>query len=140
MLFETAEDRAALDSQLEAERLRIVAEVEATHARWLDTESSKLDRWAEDRKLRLEEELREVDLAIRDTRRQSLAAGLLQAKLELTQAVAALETERNRKRRELFEAQDKVERERDDLFARMHYRLIQQSVIRPLFTLRWSLD
>ncbi len=140
MLFETAGDRAALDSQLGAERLRIVGEVEATHARWLDTESGKLDRWAEDRKLMLEEELRELDLAIRDTRRQSQAAGLLQAKLELTQAVAALEAERNRKRRELFEAQDRVERERDDLFARMRHRLIQQSVVKPLFTVRWSLD
>ena len=44
MLFETAEDRAQFDSRLEAERLRIVGEVEATHARWLDTESGKLDR------------------------------------------------------------------------------------------------
>ena len=140
MLFETAEDSAKLDGQLEAERLRIVGEVEATHARWLDTESGKLDRWAEDRKLMLEEELRELDLAIRDTRRQSQAAGLLQAKLELTQVVSTLETERNRKRRELFEAQDRVERERDDLFARMRHRLIQQSVVKPLFTLRWSLD
>jgi hypothetical protein len=140
MLLQSQEESRSLNTQLEAERQRIVGEVEVTHARWLDTESSKLDRWAEDRKLMLEEELRELDLAIRDTRRQSHAAGMLQSKLELAQAVARLESERNQKRRELFEAQDKVEHERDAIFAQMRHRLTKQSVVKPLFTLRRSLD
>ena len=121
----------------QAERDAVLQAVDASSTGWLDAESSKLDRWAEDRKLALESELKELDDAIRDTRRQSLGAALLPEKLAMQQALRGLESERMKKRRELFESQDKVEVERDPLIAAMQQRLVQQTSVKPLFTIRW---
>ena len=126
-----------LESLLRAEEEQIVQRSQAENATWLDAESAKLDRWAEDRRLMLEDELREMDAQIRELKRQGLAAGMLQQKLELSQAVARLESERHRKRRELFEAQDKVEAQRENLFNEAYRRLMQSAVSKPLFTVRW---
>ncbi len=65
---------------------------------------------------------------------------MLQEKIALQQEVARLEAERSRKRRDLFEAQDKVEADRHALFAEASNRLIQQASTQPLFTIRWRVQ
>jgi adenine-specific DNA-methyltransferase len=131
------EPKAELERLLAGERDAVLQGVDARSAGWLDAESSKLDRWAEDRKLALESELKELDEAIRDVRRQSLAAALLPEKLAMQQQLRGLEADRAKKRRELFESQDKVEAQRDSLIADMQKRLVQQTSMNPLFTIRW---
>ena len=133
------EPKAELERLLDGERDAVLQGVDARSAGWLDAESSKLDRWAEDRKLALESELKELDEAIRDVRRQSLAAALLPEKLAMQQKLRGLEADRAKKRRELFESQDRVEAQRDSLIADMQKRLVQQSSTKPLFTIRWRM-
>lgn len=56
----------------------------------------------------------------------------------LSACIAATAT-RNEKRRSLFEAQDQVDRRRDELIAAIEGKLIQDRAIHPLFTIRWIL-
>ena len=140
LLLQSHAHHESLNSLLEAERNRVVHQSDAENGAWLDAESAKLDRWAEDRRLMLEDELRELDEKIRETNRAALSAGMLQQKIALKQEVAQLEAERSRKRRDLFEAQDKVEAQRHTLFAEASSRLIQQASTRPLFTIRWRVQ
>ena len=137
LLLQSQTHHESLEKLLEAERERVLMQSDAENGAWLDAESAKLDRWAEDRRLMLEDELRELDEKIRETNRAALSAGMLQQKITLKQEVAQLEAERSRKRRDLFEAQDKVEAERHALFAEASSRLIQQASTEPLFTIRW---
>jgi len=137
MLLLSEEQAAKMESALKQRQASILEDVNRTDSSWLDAESVKLDRWAEDRKLGLESELKELDEAIRDVRRQSLAAALLPEKLAMQQRLRGLEADRATKRRELFESQDKVEAQRDSLIADMQKRLVQQSSMKPLFTIRW---
>ena len=140
LLLQSRTHQETLDALLNAEQERVVAQSNAENGSWLDAESAKLDRWVEDRRLMLEDELRELDEKIRETRKLAIAAGMLQQKIELNQEVARLETERSRKRRDLFEAQDRVENERHTLFAEASRRLIQQASSKPLFTIRWRVE
>jgi SNF2 family DNA or RNA helicase len=139
MLLLSEGQAARMESALKQRQASILEEVNRTDTSWLDAESVKLDRWAEDRKFSLEYELKELDEAIRDARRQSLAAALLPEKLAMQQKLRGLEADRAKKRRELFESQDKVEAQRDSLIADMQKRLVQQSSMKPLFTIRWRI-
>lgn len=50
-----------------------------------------------------------------------------------------LETPRNRKRRELFDAQDAIDAQHDELIKRIEKQLSQHHTLKPVFTFRWRL-
>ncbi len=123
--------------QLLATRL---AESNARNGRHLDEELAKLDHWAEDLKMGLEYEIKEMDKNIREARRQAGASGKLEDKLAAQKNIKSIESARNKKRRELFEAQDKIERQRDDLILNIEKQMQQKHEVAPLFVAGWSLQ
>ena len=102
-------------------------------------EEDKLDRWAEDVKFALERELRELDTQIKGAKKASKSAVALAEKLEAQKQIKALEAKRNAKRRQLFEAQDDVDRKRAELIEEIERQLQTKTRIEPVFTLRWTL-
>ncbi|WP_324740235.1 SNF2-related protein [Tsuneonella sp. CC-YZS046] len=114
---------------------RIISE---RNARFFEEEADKLDGWADDLKVGLEREIKEIDRQIKEARRAATAALTLEEKLAGQKAVKALETERNSKRRSLFDAQDKIDEQRSELIASIEGRLEQNVVAEDLFTIRWS--
>lgn len=119
-----------------AERL---AEVSERNGRYFDEQVAKLDRWAEDLKLGLEQEIKELDRGIREARRQAVLAVRLEEKLEAQKAMRAIESARNKKRRELFDAQDRIDSQRDELISQIERQMQQRQEVQPLFTIRWTL-
>jgi adenine-specific DNA-methyltransferase len=116
-----------------------LAEVSERNGKHFDEEVVKLDRWSEDLKLGLEQEIKELDRSIRDARRQSVTAIRLEDKLEAQKTIKALESARNNKRRELFAAQDRIDAQRDELISRIEEQMHQRHEITPFFTIRWTL-
>ena len=112
--------------------------VERRNGKHFDEEVVKLDRWADDLKLGLEREIKDIDQQIRDTRRMASAAASLADKLAHQKEVKALEVKRNARRRELFEAQDDIDKRRDGLISEIEAQLQQTTELRNLFTIRWS--
>lgn len=107
---------------------------------FFEEESDKLERWAEDVKFGLERELRELDTQIKAAKKTSKSAVALAEKLEAQKQIKALETKRNTKRRQLFEAQDDVDKKRADLIDEIERQLQTKTNIEPVFTLRWTLS
>lgn len=116
----------------------ILQQTEARNARFFDEEVLKLDRWSEDLKQGLEREIKELDKAIREAKKQSALAAALTEKLEAQKQVKALETARNGKRRELFEAQDRIDAQRDGLIQGLERQLEQNMTNEVIFTIRWA--
>jgi adenine-specific DNA-methyltransferase len=50
-----------------------------------------------------------------------------------------LEAQRSQRRRSLFDAQDQVDKQREDLIANIEGKLAQKSALSLLFTVRWRL-
>ena len=109
------------------------------NARFFEAEAEKLDGWADDLKLGLEREIKEIDRQIKEARRAATTALTLEEKLAGQKRIKALESQRNEKRRSLFVAQDEVDQQREDLIANIEGKLTQKSGLQQLFAIRWKL-
>jgi len=130
----------ALGAQTDRQRGAIERQVSERNARFFEAEAQKLDGWADDLKVGLEREIKEMDRQIREARRAASAAVTLEEKLVGQRQVKALEGERSRKRRSLFDAQDEVDRQRDRLIAETEAKLAQARSLQALFSIRWSIQ
>lgn len=130
---------SALEEQLAAQKDRVLEEIGLRNNRWLDQEVAKLDRWSEDLKFGLEQEIKDLDQQIREAKRASSAAATLEDKLVHQRALKTLQANRNQKRKDLFIAQDDVESRRDALIADIEARMTKDQKVEPLFTIRWRL-
>jgi adenine-specific DNA-methyltransferase len=113
--------------------------VSERNARFFEAEAEKLDGWSDDLKLGLEREIKEMDRLIKEARRETSSALTLEEKLAGQKQIKTLESRRNEKRHSLFEAQDRVDHQREELIANIEGKLTQRSDLTELFTLRWSL-
>jgi len=112
-------------------------ETERRNALFFDEEVIKLDRWADDLKQGLERELRELDKEIREAQRNARLALQLSQKLEAQKRVRELERKRMQKRRTLYDEQDRIDRQRDELIQGMENQLDMNHGVEDVFTIRW---
>lgn len=109
------------------------------NARFFEVEADKLDGWADDLKVGLEREIKEIDRQIKEARRAATAALTLEEKLAGQKEIKNLEQHRNTKRRSLFDAQDEIDRRRTTLIEEIEGKLQQRVSQDVLFTIRWRL-
>jgi predicted nucleic acid-binding Zn-ribbon protein len=109
------------------------------NARYFEAEVEKLDGWADDLKLGLEREIKEMDRQIKEARRASASALTLDEKLAGQKQVRALESLRKDKRKTLFDAQDDVDARRDSLVSEIEGKLGATSRVERLFDIQWKL-
>jgi superfamily II DNA or RNA helicase len=120
-------------------RAEIQRTVSQRNTGFFEAEAAKLESWSDDLKLGLERELKELDRLIKEARREATTALTLEAKLTAQKRIRSLESTRNDKRRSLFEAQDRVDRQRDELISAIEGKLTQGTGTQVLFTIRWNL-
>ncbi len=131
--------QSALDEGLQRQKNELLTNLTERNASFFEIELDKLDRWSDDLKVGLEQELKELDRQIREARRSAQIAAALAEKLSIQKQVGELETTRNRKRRELIDAQDRIDKQRQDLIETIEKKLQQNCKVTPVFTVRWSL-
>jgi adenine-specific DNA-methyltransferase len=130
----------ALDARTHERQAAIQRTISERNARYFEAEAEKLDGWADDIKLGLEREIKELDRQIKEARRAATLAPTLEEKLAGQKQIKALEAQRKEKRWSLFEAQDKVDQQREELIAQIEGKLTLKSERQSLFTLRWTLQ
>lgn len=133
-------DETRLGEIVAERRSAIQRSVSERNARFFEAEAEKLEGWSDDLKVGLEREIKDLDRQIKETRRTATLALTLEEKLAAQRQIKALETQRNQKRRSLFEAQDRIDAQRDAMIANIEGRLQQSVTSTQLFVLRWQLD
>ena len=135
----SGEVNGQLDQLIAQQHAAKLEEIETRNGKYFEEEVDKLDRWAEDVKLTLERELKELDAEIRAARKDSKTKVVLADKLEAQRRIKTLEQRRNGKRRQLFDAQDDVDKKRTQLIEDIERQLKTSAERETLFTIRWVL-
>jgi adenine-specific DNA-methyltransferase len=121
------------------EQARIRRMISERNAQFFEAEAAKLDNWADDLKAGLEREIKEIDRQIKEARRAASAAVSLEEKLAGQKQIKALESHRKERRRNLFDAQDEIDENRERLIGKIEGKLKSESSEEELFTIRWTL-
>lgn len=135
----SGEVTAALDAATKSRTETIRRSISERNARFFEAEADKLEGWADDLKLGLEREIKDLDRQIKEARRSTTASLTLEEKLAGQKQIKALESKRSQMRRELFDAQDAIDAKRDALITSLEGQLRQKAVLQSRFLVRWSL-
>lgn len=128
-----------LDNTINQERENTTRKLDSRNAEYFDEETKKLDCWADDLKFGLEAEIKSIDKEIKEVKKQSTVASTLADKLAFQKQLRNLENDRNLKRRSLYEAQDKIDLDRDALISIVEQQLKCSIKSERLFLVRWTL-
>lgn len=132
-------DYDRLNTHVEARKAGFMDLIAQRNIQFFDDEMTKLDKWAEDRKNSLEIELKQLDKDIKTQKTESKKIVKLEEKLQAQKVIKDMEAKRNKMRRELFESQDLVDKQKEELIEKIEAKLNQKITEEELFTIRWRL-
>lgn len=132
-------DNERLNTFIEARKAGFMDFIVQRNTEFFDDEMNKLDKWAEDRKNSLEIELKQLDKDIKTLKTESKKILKLEDKLNAQKTIKEMEAKRNKMRRDLFESQDLVDKQKEDLIEKIEAKLNQKISEEELFTIRWRL-
>jgi adenine-specific DNA-methyltransferase len=131
--------RDELRELIEQRKVAIQRTISERNARFFEVEAEKLDGWADDLKVALEREIKDLDRQIKEAKRITTLTPTLEEKLAGQKQIKALESQRNGKRRALFDAQDEIDQRREKLINDIEGKLEQISDEQQLFFIHWAL-
>jgi ERCC4-related helicase len=127
-----------LQDQMSRRKTEILREITSRNLQYFEAEVEKLEAWSDDLKVVLEQDIKETDREIREVRRTAKVAPDLNEKLHWQKRLKDLERLRNKKRRDLFDKQDKVDDKREKLISVLEEKMDQKIEEHHLFTITWE--
>ena len=131
---------AVIERDLQQQKEVARNENEERNRQFFDTEIEKLNHWADDVKLGLEREISDLDAEIKLRKSEARKTSRLEEKVAAQRLGKDLEKRRSEKRRNLFDAQDEIDAQKDKLFDEVEKTLMQKGIKEEtLFNLRWRI-
>ncbi len=136
-------DGAAPEAELKVaefdRRKALLDEAEQQNAEWLDLESEKLDNYAEDLERAFESEIKTVETEIKEAKKDLRGAPLPMAeKLAEKKRINALESKRDKLKREFFDRREQIRAEVEGMLDQIQESLKLEPTLTDLFTIRWE--
>lgn len=110
-------DEAQLDADMVAKRNALNARISLRDKQFINEESAKIERWAEDQTFSLEEELRNVKKQIKEKERDFRKESDDHRRRQLQTEILNLQRVQKQKRQELFSVEDEIINRRDALIS-----------------------
>lgn len=124
---------------IDVERHQIISENANRNRDFFDIEMDKLDQWADDMKISLEKEIRDLDAEIKLRKSEAKKMLNLEVKVKSQRQIKELEKKRSEKRQTLFSAQDDIDDKKEILLSDIEKRLNQKIKQEELFTIKWKM-
>lgn len=121
------------------ERQVIISENADRNRDFFDVEMDKLDQWADDMKISLEKEIKDLDAEIKLRKAEAKKMLNLETKVKSQRQIKELEKKRSEKRQTLFAAQDNIDDKKETLLSDIEKRLNQKIEQKELFTIKWKM-
>lgn len=135
---EIGHDRALLDPILAQREQDVIEALKRQNAQWFSEESRKLEKWAEDKVFAAEKELQDAKARILELKREARTAESPEQQHGIQTQIQELEKSKRRLRQRIFEVEDEIIEERDQMIADLEARLKQDISKQELFTVRWA--
>ncbi len=135
----TSLEQDKLNSDIETQKASLFDIISERNVKFFDEEMTKLDKWAEDRKNSLEIALKQLDKDIKTLKTESKKVMKLEEKLNAQKEIKEMEAKRNKMRKELFDSQDLVDKQKEKLIEATEARLTQKVKEEELFLIRWRI-
>lgn len=130
--------RALLDPILAQREQDVIEALKRQNAQWFSEESRKLDKWAEDKVFAAEKELQDAKARILELKREARTAESPEQQHRIQTQIQELEKSKRRLRQRIFEVEDEIIEERDQMIADLEARLQQDISKQELFAVRWT--
>jgi hypothetical protein len=132
------EVRTKLDKLIDSQVAKLTQNLGSKNKQVFHDEIERLDAWAEDIKLSLEIEIKQLDQQIKLLKSSAKKIDNLEEKVQAQRQVKNLEAQRNEKRKELFAAQDKIDQEKEDVLSKIEKNMTIKSDVKEIFTIGWK--
>lgn len=139
-LPQPAQTHAVLEQETARIQQTIQRDISERNAKLFEQEADKLDGWADDLKVALERDIKDLDRQIKEAKRAATAALTLEEKLAGQKQIKALESQRNTKRKSLFDSQDEIDHRREELIEAIEAKLASTTSSKQIMHLRWRLQ
>ncbi len=121
------------------ERQEIISVNSVRNRDFFDVEMDKLDHWADDMKIGLEREIKDLDAEIKLRKSEAKKVLNLETKVAAQRLIKDLERKRSEKRQTLYTAQDEIDDKKENLLSDIEKMLNQQISQKELFTIKWKI-
>ncbi|MBL6991346.1 MAG: DEAD/DEAH box helicase family protein [Bacteriovoracaceae bacterium] len=128
----------ALSKEEENAISKLLIKTNTENNQFFDDEVERLDRWADDVKGSLEQEIKDIDKEIKFLKTESRKISILEEKVKAQRSIKDLEKKRNKKRQQLYQEQDRVETEKDKLISKIEGGMSVHHKVEELFTIQWE--
>lgn len=139
LLYLVPETESRLSKSIARYRQEIVTTNALRNRDFFDIEMDKLDQWADDMKISLEKEIKDLDAEIKLRRAEAKKMLSLESKVAAQREIKKLEKGRNEKRQSLFASQDEIDERKENLLTDIEKMLNQKIKQEELFTIRWTI-
>ena len=108
--------------------------------RYINEESEKISRWADDQTYALEQELRDIKRRIKEKERAFKNESDTNTGLDLQKEIQTLQRQMKQKRQALFALEDEIDERRHMLIEQIEASLNQTMAEEKLFTINWTIQ
>ncbi|MED5423726.1 MAG: SNF2-related protein [Pseudomonadota bacterium] len=120
-------------------KTEILEEIGTRNASFFEAEMDKLDAWADDKRVALKTNLKELEDEIKELKKQARFASSLPEKIELQKKAKNLEPKRDQAWQAYEAAAREIEDKKDSLLDNVEARLQQHIDEQQIFTIKWTL-
>jgi len=116
----------------------ILKNIDVRNSTFFDEEMDKLDKWAQDKKKTLRENIKDIDENIKELRRQARTAPNLPEKVKIQKQIKGIESKREALWKELDDACREVDKKKESLIDDVEKQLGQKVSEQELFAIKWE--
>lgn len=128
-------DKEDIDSLHQKNKKAKIDHLEKTDSAYMQREFTKFERWADDRIRTLELELKDERQKLKELEREQHKENILAEELvELQEKISKIKRKYNRLRQEIYDREDKINEERDEMIADAKSKLTRTINEEELFT------
>ena len=135
----TSTEKEILNFKKELHKDLLLESLQSKDTEYFQQEVDKLHKWAEDKILASEKELKDVKAKIKEISRDSKKTSSSEALLSMQTELRDLERKKKRLRQEIFDIEDDIEEKRDEMIKEIKAKMLKAIHESSIFTIKWKL-